>query len=83
MNSQPLAFDLLVKPRFVQHDEPEINMTWQAGEPTNLGIDLFERSLKPFARYRNEWHPVFELAANPGPSGQRQNLESREELPKI
>lgn len=83
MTPQSLAFHLLVEQRLVQHDEPEINIAWQGGESTNLGLDLFERSLKPFARYRNGWQPDFELAANRGFSGQRQRLESREELPKI
>lgn len=83
MTSQPLAFHLLVKHRLVQHDEPEHNMARQSGEPTDLGLYLFERSLTLFARYRNGWQSVLELAANRGPSGQRQRFESREELPKI
>ena len=70
MTSQSLAFQLLVKQRLLQHDEPEINMAWQGGEPTNLEFSLFAHSLKSFARYRNGWQPDFELAANRGFSGQ-------------
>jgi len=58
-SSQTLAFHLFVKQLLAQQDKPKIDIAWQSGEPANLEFDLFERSLKLFAKHRSEWQPDF------------------------
>jgi uncharacterized protein len=41
-----------VQQRLAQHDEPEINIAWQGGEPTIMGIDFFRRAVALTAKYR-------------------------------
>ncbi len=35
-----------IQQRLAQHDEPEINIAWQGGEPTIMGLDFFKRSVE-------------------------------------
>lgn len=41
-----------IQQRLAQHDEPEINIAWQGGEPTIMGLDFFKRSIELVAKYR-------------------------------
>ena len=34
-----------IRQRLEQHDEPEISIAWQGGEPTIMGLDFFKRPL--------------------------------------
>jgi len=46
------VLELYIRQRLAQRDEPEINIAWQGGEPTIMGLDFFKRSVALVARYR-------------------------------
>lgn len=46
------VLDLYIQQRLAQHDEPEINIAWQGGEPTIMGLEFFKRSVALVAKYR-------------------------------
>src|SRR5512136_909678 len=35
------------------HQEPEVTIAWQGGEPTLMGLDFFKRSVALVQKYRN------------------------------
>jgi len=41
-----------IQQRLAQHDEPEINIAWQGGEPTIMGLGFFKRAVELVAKYR-------------------------------
>jgi len=41
-----------IQQRLAQRDEPEINIAWQGGEPTIMGLDFFKRSVELVAKHR-------------------------------
>ena len=46
------VLDLYIQQRLAQHDEPEVNIAWQGGEPTMMGLDFYRRSIELVAKYR-------------------------------
>jgi uncharacterized protein len=40
-----------IQQRLAQQDEPEINIAWQGGEPTIMGLDFFRRSVDLVAKH--------------------------------
>jgi uncharacterized protein len=46
------VLELYIQQRLSQRDEPEINIAWQGGEPTIMGLDFFERSMELVAKHR-------------------------------
>jgi uncharacterized protein len=46
------VLELYIQQRLGQHDEPEINIAWQGGEPTIMGLDFFKRSVEFVAKHR-------------------------------
>jgi uncharacterized protein len=42
------VLELNIQQRLAQRDEPEINIAWQGGEPTIMGLDFFR--LNPFGK---------------------------------
>lgn len=46
------VLDLYIQQRLAQHDEPEINIAWQGGEPTIMGLEFFKPSVALVAKYR-------------------------------
>jgi len=46
------VLDSYIQQRLAQHDEPEINIAWQGGEPTIMGLDFFRRSVDLVAKHR-------------------------------
>jgi uncharacterized protein len=50
-----MADDLLetyIKQMFEAHRVPEVNVAWQGGEPTLMGLDFFKRSVELVEKYR-------------------------------
>ena len=41
-----------IQQRLAQRYEPEINIAWQGGEPTIMGLDFFKRSVELVAKHR-------------------------------
>ncbi|KGD98119.1 anaerobic sulfatase maturase [Rhizobium sp. YS-1r] len=46
------VLELYIQQRLSQHDEPEISIAWQGGEPTIMGLDFFKRSIEFVDRHR-------------------------------
>jgi uncharacterized protein len=46
------VLETYIQQRLSQHNEPEINIAWQGGEPTIMGLDFFKRSIALVAKYR-------------------------------
>jgi serine-type anaerobic sulfatase-maturating enzyme len=44
--------ELYIQQRLAQHDAPEVNIAWQGGEPTIMGLDFFKRSIELVTKYR-------------------------------
>jgi uncharacterized protein len=44
--------ELYIQQRLARRDEPEINIAWQGGEPTIMGLDFFKRSIELVTKYR-------------------------------
>lgn len=47
-----------VEQRLAQHDEPEVSIAWQGGEPTIMGLDFFERAIALVEKYRKPGQKV-------------------------
>jgi serine-type anaerobic sulfatase-maturating enzyme len=47
------VLELYIRQRLSQRDEPEVNIAWQGGEPTIMGLDFFKRSIALVEKYRN------------------------------
>jgi uncharacterized protein len=47
-----------IRQRLAQRDEPEINIAWQGGEPTVMGLDFFKRSVELVAKHRKRQQMV-------------------------
>lgn len=50
-----MANDLLevyIRQLFESHQVPEVNIAWQGGEPTLMGLDFFKRSVECAEKYR-------------------------------
>ena len=47
-----------IRQRLEQHDEPEISIAWQGGEPTIMGLDFFKRSVELVAKHRKPQQKV-------------------------
>jgi uncharacterized protein len=46
------TLEAYIQQRLAQRDEPEINISWQGGEPTIMGLDFFKRSVALVSKYR-------------------------------
>jgi hypothetical protein len=46
------VLEAYIQQRLSQHNEPEINIAWQGGEPTIMGLDFFKRSVALVAKHR-------------------------------
>ncbi len=46
------VLELYIRQRLEQHDEPEVNIAWQGGEPTIMGLSFFKRAVELAAKYR-------------------------------
>jgi uncharacterized protein len=46
------VLELYIQQRLAQSNEPEINIAWQGGEPTIMGLDFFKRSIDLVAKHR-------------------------------
>jgi uncharacterized protein len=46
------VLELYIRQRLAQHDEPEVNIAWQGGEPTIMGLGFFKRSIDLVAKHR-------------------------------
>lgn len=47
-----VVLERYIQQRLAQHGEPEINIAWQGGEPTIMGLDFFKHSIELVAKYR-------------------------------
>ena len=47
-----------IQQRLAQRDEPEINIAWQGGEPTIMGLEFFRRSVSLVAKHRKPGQQV-------------------------
>ena len=47
-----------IRQRLAQREEPEVNIAWQGGEPTIMGLDFFRRSVELVAKYRKPGQKV-------------------------
>lgn len=52
------VLEMYIQQRLAQHDEPEINISWQGGEPTIMGLDFFKRSIEFVAKHRKPQQKV-------------------------
>jgi uncharacterized protein len=52
------VLELYIQQRLAQHDEPHINIAWQGGEPTIMGLDFFKRSIELVAKHRKPQQTV-------------------------
>src|SRR5579871_6503259 len=46
------VLEAYIQQRLSQHGEPEINIAWQGGEPTIMGLAFFRRSIAFVAKHR-------------------------------
>jgi uncharacterized protein len=46
------VLEAYIRQRLSQHNEPEINIAWQGGEPTIMGLEFFRRAVALTAKYR-------------------------------
>lgn len=52
------VLETYIQQRLAQHDEPEISIAWQGGEPTIMGLDFFKRSIELVAKHRKPQQKV-------------------------
>jgi uncharacterized protein len=52
------VLELYIQQRLSQHGEREINIAWQGGEPTIMGLDFFKRSIEYVAKHRKPGQKV-------------------------
>jgi serine-type anaerobic sulfatase-maturating enzyme len=52
------VLELYIQQRLAQRDESEINIAWQGGEPTIIGLDFFKRSVALVAKHRKPQQKV-------------------------
>ena len=46
------------------HRTPEVNVAWQGGEPTLMGLDFFQRSVTYVEKYKKPYQQVLYTISN-------------------
>ena len=46
------VLEAYIRQRLDAHHDPEVNIAWQGGEPTIMGLDFFRRSIEYVKKYR-------------------------------
>lgn len=60
-----VVLERYIQQRLAQHGEPEVNIAWQGGEPTIMGLDFFERAVALVEKYRQpQQHVLHSIQTN-------------------
>ena len=52
------VLETYIRQRLDSYRDPEVNIAWQGGEPTLMGLDFFRRSIECVAKYRKPGQKV-------------------------